>query len=150
LAVEKGIKTARLPISEHVDLGSRKVLAINHGLFLFFVFFFGCEPDFLPFQCAVVEILVGFSETGNWKSTLTKVIPKRKGLKAKAEDGEEDEGEEEENETAEKGKPDEESEEEEEEEEEDRNHDTGTKEEEGEEDEDQQQAEEQVQVEGVE
>lgn len=32
LAVEKGVSHAQLPISEYLDMKTRKVLTINHGI----------------------------------------------------------------------------------------------------------------------
>jgi tRNA (guanine9-N1)-methyltransferase len=56
-AVEKGIKTAKLPIGEFLDMDSRKVLTTNH----------------------VNEIMLQWLELGNWGEAFMKVIPKRKG-----------------------------------------------------------------------
>lgn len=69
-AVEKGIRTAKLPIGEYMQLASRKVLATNH----------------------VVEIMSKWLETGDWGKAFAEVIPKRKGgrLKGEAEEDEED------------------------------------------------------------
>lgn len=66
-AVEKGVKTARLPIGDYLDMASRKVLATNH----------------------VVEIMLRWLELGDWGEAFMKVIPKRKGgtLKGQEEDG---------------------------------------------------------------
>ena len=74
-ATEAGIKTARLPIGEFMDMQSRKVLATNH----------------------VNEIMVRWLECGDWGEAFMKVIPKRKGGKLKqiADQGGEDDGEEE-------------------------------------------------------
>ena len=60
-ATKRGIKTARLPIGEFMDMQSRKVLATNH----------------------VNEIMVKWLECGNWGEAFMKVIPKRKGGKLK-------------------------------------------------------------------
>ncbi|RMZ85894.1 hypothetical protein DV737_g356, partial [Chaetothyriales sp. CBS 132003] len=57
LACEKGIKTAKLPIGEHMRMQSRFVLATNH----------------------VVEIMIRWLECGDWGEAFMKVIPKRKG-----------------------------------------------------------------------
>ncbi|EHY58531.1 tRNA (guanine(9)-N(1))-methyltransferase [Exophiala dermatitidis] len=57
IARERGIKTAKLPIGEYMEMQSRKVLATNH----------------------VVEIMVRWLECGDWGEAFLKVIPKRKG-----------------------------------------------------------------------
>lgn len=56
-AVEKGIKTAKLPIGDFMQMSSRYVLATNH----------------------VVEIMVRWLELGDWGLAFDRVIPKRKG-----------------------------------------------------------------------
>lgn len=56
-AEEKGIRTAKLPIGEYLQMSSRKVLATNH----------------------VVEIMSKWLETGDWAQAFMEVIPKRKG-----------------------------------------------------------------------
>lgn len=63
-AIEKGIKTAKLPIGEYMKMNSRFVLATNH----------------------VVEIMLRWLELGYWGKAFDMVIPKRKGgvLKGKA------------------------------------------------------------------
>ncbi|PGH31278.1 tRNA (guanine9-N1)-methyltransferase [[Emmonsia] crescens] len=81
-AMEKGIKTAKLPISDYMQMHSRPVLATNH----------------------VVEIMIRWLELGDWGKAFCLVLPKRKGgvLKAKSsegdgqEDGQEDDQEEDE------------------------------------------------------
>jgi tRNA (guanine9-N1)-methyltransferase len=60
-ATQRGIKTAKLPIGEFMDMRSRKVLATNH----------------------VNEIMVRWLECGDWGEAFLKVIPKRKGGKLK-------------------------------------------------------------------
>ena len=60
-ACERGIKTAKLPIGEYMEMQSRFVLATNH----------------------VVEIMVRWLECGDWGEAFLKVIPKRKGGKLK-------------------------------------------------------------------
>ena len=55
-AREKGIRTARLPIGEHLKMASRQVLATNH----------------------VCEIMLNWLSCGDWASSLAAVIPKRK------------------------------------------------------------------------
>nr|POE96883.1 trna (guanine(9)-n1)-methyltransferase [Quercus suber] len=69
-ATMKGIRTARLPIGEFLEMASRKVLATNH----------------------VNEIMVKWLECGDWGEAFIKAIPKRKGgvLKGQAEDNEEE------------------------------------------------------------
>nr|POE48669.1 trna (guanine(9)-n1)-methyltransferase [Quercus suber] len=56
-ATQKGIRTARLPIGEFLEMASRKVLATNH----------------------VNEIMVRWLECGDWGEAFIKAIPKRKG-----------------------------------------------------------------------
>lgn len=60
-ATKRGIKTARLPIGEFMDMQSRKVLATNH----------------------VNEIMLKWLECGDWGEAFVKVIPKRKGGRLK-------------------------------------------------------------------
>ncbi|XP_013392490.1 tRNA methyltransferase 10 homolog A [Lingula anatina] len=62
LACEKGLEHAQLPISEFLDMKTRKVLAINH----------------------VHEILLRYTESHDWEDAFFKVIPKRKGAVAKS------------------------------------------------------------------
>lgn len=69
-AEQKGIRTAKLPIGEYLQMSSRKVLATNH----------------------VVEIMSKWLETGDWAQAFMEVIPKRKGGELKnAEDGDKEE-----------------------------------------------------------
>lgn len=63
----KGIRTAKLPIGDYMQMASRQVLATNH----------------------VVEIMSKWLETGDWGKAFQEVIPKRKGGKLKGENGEE-------------------------------------------------------------
>ncbi|PFH62997.1 hypothetical protein XA68_10409 [Ophiocordyceps unilateralis] len=56
-ARERGIRTARLPITDFMRMQSRRVLATNH----------------------VVEILLRWLECGDWGEAFLAVIPKRKG-----------------------------------------------------------------------
>ncbi|KAL1862946.1 tRNA (guanine(9)-N(1))-methyltransferase [Diaporthe australafricana] len=71
-AEEKGIRTAKLPIGDYMQMASRQVLATNH----------------------VIEIMSKWLETGDWGKAFEEVIPKRKGGKLRSADGEEDGGEE--------------------------------------------------------
>ncbi|KAL4897730.1 guanine-1-methyltransferase-domain-containing protein [Aspergillus ambiguus] len=68
-AVEKGIKTAKLPIGEYIEMNHRSVLATNH----------------------VVEIMLRWIELGDWGEAFMKVLPPRKGgmLKGAKEESEE-------------------------------------------------------------
>ncbi|EME77959.1 uncharacterized protein MYCFIDRAFT_145683 [Pseudocercospora fijiensis CIRAD86] len=66
-ARKAGIRTAKLPIGEFMEMQSRKVLATNH----------------------VNEIMIKWLECGDWGEAFVKVIPKRKGGKLKG--GEKDE-----------------------------------------------------------
>jgi tRNA (guanine9-N1)-methyltransferase len=61
-ACARGIKTAKLPIGEFMEMQSRFVLATNH----------------------VVEIMVRWLECGDWGESFMKVMPKRKGGVLKA------------------------------------------------------------------
>jgi tRNA (guanine9-N1)-methyltransferase len=56
-ACDRGIKTAKLPIGEFMEMNSRYVLATNH----------------------VNEIMLHWLDIGNWGDAFMKVIPKRKG-----------------------------------------------------------------------
>lgn len=73
-AEEKGIRTAKLPIGDYMQMASRQVLATNH----------------------VVEIMSKWLETGDWGKAFEEVIPKRKGGKLKGvgaeEEGDDEEG----------------------------------------------------------
>lgn len=61
LAVERGIAHAQLPITEFVQLNSRRVLTVNH----------------------VFEILMHFTESQDWKDAFYKVLPARKVVSEK-------------------------------------------------------------------
>ncbi|KAI4199511.1 MAG: hypothetical protein LQ350_004577 [Teloschistes chrysophthalmus] len=56
-AMDRGMKTARLPISDYMKMASRFVLATNH----------------------VVEIMLRWLELGDWGKAFVAVMPKRKG-----------------------------------------------------------------------
>lgn len=63
-AMDRGIKTAKLPIGDYMQMTSRFVLATNH----------------------VSEIMLRWLELGDWGEAFLRVVPKRKGgvLKAKS------------------------------------------------------------------
>jgi tRNA (guanine9-N1)-methyltransferase len=67
-AVNRGIKTAKLPIKEYLEMRDRQVLVTNH----------------------VLEILLKWMELGDWGKAFMEVMPKRKGGKLR-EDGTHDE-----------------------------------------------------------
>eukprot|EP00939_MAST-03C_sp_MAST-3C-sp1_P002268 g2268.t1 len=67
-AAREGIATAKLPIGEYLKASSTKVLTTNH----------------------VVQILIHFAETSDWKAALEKAIPKRKGWESKKAKDEDD------------------------------------------------------------
>jgi tRNA (guanine9-N1)-methyltransferase len=72
-AVDRNIKTAKLPIKEYLEMRDRQVLVTNH----------------------VLEILLKWMEFGDWGKAFMEVMPKRKGGKLREdgthdEDGEED------------------------------------------------------------
>ncbi|KAJ5801011.1 uncharacterized protein N7518_003079 [Penicillium psychrosexuale] len=69
-AVAKGIKTAKLPIGQYIQMAHRPVLATNH----------------------VIEIMLQWLELRDWGKAFMKVIPPRKGgaLRADQKQGEED------------------------------------------------------------
>lgn len=71
-ATKAGIRTAKLPIGEYMDMASRKVLATNH----------------------VNEILMRWLECGDWGEAFFKVMPKRKGGTLKTARGADENGEE--------------------------------------------------------
>ncbi|KAJ4986859.1 tRNA (guanine(9)-N1)-methyltransferase [Stagonosporopsis vannaccii] len=58
-AVERGIKTAKLPIGEFLEMKSRQVLVTNH----------------------VLEIMLKWLELGDWGQAFMAVLPERKGAK---------------------------------------------------------------------
>ncbi|KAJ8109254.1 hypothetical protein OPT61_g7599 [Boeremia exigua] len=60
-AVERGIKTAKLPIGEFLEMKSRQVLVTNH----------------------VLEIMLKWLELGDWGKAFMAVLPERKGAKLK-------------------------------------------------------------------
>ena len=60
-ATELGIKTARLPIDEFINMKTRKVLTVNH----------------------VYEILAQVCQGTSWKEAFLKILPERKGGTAK-------------------------------------------------------------------
>jgi tRNA (guanine9-N1)-methyltransferase len=64
-AMDAGVKTARLPIGEFLEMNTRKVLTTNH----------------------VNEIMLHWLELGDWGEAFVKVIPKRKGLALKGQTG---------------------------------------------------------------
>ncbi|QKX57388.1 uncharacterized protein TRUGW13939_04500 [Talaromyces rugulosus] len=65
-ATELGIRTAKLPIGEHLRMASRHVLATNH----------------------VVEIMLKWLELGDWGQAFMQVIPQRKGVSLKTAESE--------------------------------------------------------------
>ncbi|KAF3004973.1 tRNA (guanine(9)-N(1))-methyltransferase [Curvularia kusanoi] len=65
-AVERGIKTAKLPIGEFLEMKSRQVLVTNH----------------------VLEIMLKWLELGDWGQAFMAVLPERKGAKLKDEKNE--------------------------------------------------------------
>lgn len=69
-AMDRGVKTAKLPIGQYMEMNSRFVLATNH----------------------VVEIMIRYLECGDWGEAFMKVVPKRKGGKLKETDAKGDEG----------------------------------------------------------
>lgn len=75
-AQELGLKTARLPVPEYIDLKSSPVLTIFH----------------------VLEILLKFKQCGDWKESLEAFIPKRNIKFCGGEFGSEEDGEAEESE----------------------------------------------------
>nr|CAG4637335.1 EOG090X0D3U [Ceriodaphnia reticulata] len=62
LALEKGLRHGRLPIGEHIDMKTRKVLTIDH----------------------VFHIMVNICNGQNWKDALLEVMPARKGAQEKS------------------------------------------------------------------
>lgn len=68
LALKNKIRTARLPLSEHLIMKTRTVLTINQ----------------------VFDIVLGVSEGKSWKNTLLEVMPQRKNIRAKYDDSDVD------------------------------------------------------------
>lgn len=60
-ATELQIECAKLPIAEHLELNTTKILTVNH----------------------VVEIIMKFRETQDWAKSLVSVLPSRKKAKVK-------------------------------------------------------------------
>jgi tRNA (guanine9-N1)-methyltransferase len=60
-AVERGIKTAKLPIGQYLEMKSRQVLVTNH----------------------VLDIMLKWMELGDWGKAFMAVMPERKGAKLK-------------------------------------------------------------------
>jgi tRNA (guanine9-N1)-methyltransferase len=69
-ATEQGVKTAKLPIGEYLQMASRSVLATNH----------------------VVEIMLKWLELKDWGEAFMQVMPKRKGGILKQNTGQSGEG----------------------------------------------------------
>ena len=67
-AAKAGIRTARLPIEEYLEMSSRTILATNH----------------------VFEIMLKWLEVGHWGQAFLSVIPQRKGGKLKVSSAEVD------------------------------------------------------------
>ena len=65
-AMDRGVRTAKLPIGDYMQMSSRFVLATNH----------------------VAEIMLRWLELGDWGKAFAQVVPKRKGgvLKTKIQD----------------------------------------------------------------
>nr|OQO31713.1 hypothetical protein B0A51_01061 [Rachicladosporium sp. CCFEE 5018] len=61
-ATQRGLRTAKLPVGDYLEMSSRKVLATNH----------------------VNEIMLKWLECGDWGDAFMKVIPKRKGGKLRS------------------------------------------------------------------
>lgn len=74
-AVDQGIQTARLPISDYIQMATRKVLTVNQGkkniksLCLFML---------LSYQIIVCEIMLKWLELKDWEKAFMDVIPGRK------------------------------------------------------------------------
>ncbi|XP_019224297.1 PREDICTED: tRNA (guanine(9)-N1)-methyltransferase [Nicotiana attenuata] len=67
-AEDQGIQTAKLPIGTYLKMSSSQVLTVNQ----------------------VVEILLKYLETGDWKTSFFEVIPQRKRCEAESEEGDND------------------------------------------------------------
>lgn len=69
-AVEKGVKTAKLPIAQYIKMTDRAVLTTNH----------------------VVDIMLQWLELGDWGEAFMKVLPPRKGGQLKEKTGDQEHG----------------------------------------------------------
>lgn len=67
-ALDAGVKTAKLPIGDYIQMSSRAVMTTNH----------------------VVDIMLAWLEIGDWGEAFMKVMPQRKGGKLKKEAKEDD------------------------------------------------------------
>lgn len=82
-ALDAGVKTAKLPIGDYIQMSSRAVMTTNH----------------------VVDIMLAWLEIGDWGEAFMKIMPQRKGGKLRGgakedtEDVEDDEPEEEDDES---------------------------------------------------
>lgn len=63
-AMERGVKTAKLPIGDYIQMASRQVLTTNH----------------------VMEIMLHWLEVGDWGKAFMHVLPQRKGGSLKEEE----------------------------------------------------------------
>lgn len=73
-AMDRGVKTAKLPIGDYIQMESRRVLTTNH----------------------VMEIMLHWLELGDWGEAFMKVLPQRKGGSLKEQEGQERQEEQEE------------------------------------------------------
>jgi tRNA (guanine9-N1)-methyltransferase len=65
-ATEAGVRTARLPIDEHMQMSQRRVLAVNH----------------------VFEILLQYAQCHDWKQAFLHAMPQRRAAEARTDETE--------------------------------------------------------------